>query len=65
MKHLSRGFLAVLLLLLLTGLPLKAADEASSGYHNYQELTQALKSIVGKNTKIAKLLSIGKSLKRP
>jgi len=62
MKYVQRGFLLVLLLALLTGLPLKAADDASTGYHNYQALTQALKNIVGKNTKIAKLQSIGKSL---
>jgi len=62
MKYIHRGFLLVLLLALLTGLPLKAADDASTGYHNYQALTQALKNIVGKNTKIAKLQSIGKSL---
>ncbi len=62
MKYLLRGFLSVMLLVLLTGLPLKSADDASSGYHNYQALTQALKNIVGKNTKIAKLKSIGKSL---
>lgn len=61
MKYLHRGFLSVLLLVLLAGLPLKSADDASSGYHNYQALTQALKNIVGKNTKIAKLHSIGKS----
>ena len=62
MKYLRRGFLLVFLLALLTGFPLKAADDASTGYHNYQALTQALKNIVGKNTKIAKLQSIGKSL---
>lgn len=62
MKFLLRGALSVLLLVLLAGLPLKAADDASDGYHNYQALTQALKNIVGKNTKIAKLQSIGKSL---
>ena len=62
MKYLFRGFLTVLLLVLLAGLPLNAADDASAGYHNYKSLTQALKNIVGKNTKIAKLQSIGKSL---
>jgi murein tripeptide amidase MpaA len=62
MKYLYRGFLSVFLLVLLTALPLKAADDASTGYHNYQALTQALKTIVGKNAKIAKLQSIGKSL---
>ncbi len=62
MKSIHRGFLSVLLLVLLAGFPLNAADDASDGYHNYQALTQALKNIVGKNTKIAKLQSIGKSL---
>ncbi|MCJ7580994.1 MAG: M14 family metallopeptidase [Candidatus Aminicenantes bacterium] len=62
MKYLHRGFVLVLLLALLTGFPLKAADDASTGYHNFQALTQALKNIVGKNTKIAQLQSIGKSL---
>ena len=62
MKYFLKGVLSVFLLVLLAGLPLKAADDASDGYHNYQALTQALKNIVGKNTKIAKLQSIGKSL---
>ncbi len=62
MKYLLRGFLSVLILVLLTGFPLKAADETTSGYHNFQAMSQALKSIVGKNSEIAKLQSIGKSL---
>ena len=62
MKIWRKGFLSILLFIALIGIPLTSADEASSGYHNHQALTQALKDIVSQNTKIAKLLSIGKSL---
>ena len=61
MKYFHRAIFSVLLFVLLTGLPLLAADDASSGYHDYQAMTQALKNMVGKNAKIAKLQSIGKS----
>jgi hypothetical protein len=58
MKFLSKSLLAMLMFLLIVSVPLKAAD----GYHNYQELTQAIKNLVAKNVQVAKLQSMGKTL---
>jgi murein tripeptide amidase MpaA len=58
MKFFSKSLLAVLMFLLFVSIPLKAAD----GYHNYQELTQAIKNLVAKNSQVAKIQSMGKTL---
>jgi len=58
MKFLSKSLLAMLMFLLIVSVPLKAAD----GYHNYQELTQAIKNLVAKNSQVAKIQSMGKTL---
>ena len=58
MKFFSKSLLAMLMFLLIVSVPLKAAD----GYHNYQELTQAIKNLVAKNSQVAKIQSMGKTL---
>ena len=40
-----------------------ADGNASEGYHTYTALTNALKQLTGKNPRIAKLISIGQTLK--
>jgi hypothetical protein len=56
---------AVLLCIILLMFPAGEVQAAQSadGYHNYTTLTQALKSAAAVNPQVAKLISIGKSLK--
>ncbi|MGD8535153.1 MAG: M14 family metallopeptidase [Candidatus Aminicenantes bacterium] len=65
MRNLSKITSAVLLLFSFFLLPasIPADDSPSTGYHNYQALTNALKQVAGQNSKITKLTSIGKTLK--
>lgn len=57
MRNLSRMLLFAALFMLLLNAPVKAEE----GYHNYMELTQAIKNLVAVNTQVAKLQSIGKT----
>jgi hypothetical protein len=65
MRNRSKTAFSLLLLFSFFLLPiaLSAEDNPSTGYHNYQALTNALKQIAGQNPKITKLTSIGKTLK--
>ncbi len=65
MRNLSKITFTLLLLFSFFLLPaaIPAEDSPSTGYNNYQALTNALKQVAGQNPKITKLTSIGKTLK--
>lgn len=65
MRTLPKKILCIILFFSFLFLPLTLSAEAnpSEGYHDYNALTAALKQLVGQNPQIAKLTSIGKTLK--
>jgi hypothetical protein len=65
MRTLFRTTLCIFLFLCFLFLPItsSAEDNPAEGYHDYNALTSALKQLAGRNPQIAKLTSIGKTLK--
>ena len=65
MRNISKTIVCIALLLSLLILPMtsQAAANPAEGYHDYNALTAAMKQTAGKNPQIAKLISIGKTLK--
>lgn len=65
MRNLSKMTLCIFLFFSLLLLPLTAPanNHPAEGYHNHSALTNALKQLAGKNPRITKLTSIGKTLK--
>ncbi len=62
MRYLFRISICLFLSILLLPMTSPANDNPAEGYHNYQALTDALKQLAAQNPKIAKLVSIGKTL---
>lgn len=65
MRTLFKTTLCIFLFLPFLFLPMtsSANNHPANGYHNHNALTNALKQMAGKNPQIAKLTSIGKTLK--
>ncbi len=65
MRNISKMIVCIALLLSILILPMtsQAAANPAEGYHDYNALTAAMKQTAGKNPQIAKLMSIGKTLK--
>jgi murein tripeptide amidase MpaA len=65
MRNLAKMTVCIFLFLSLLLLPMMSAANSNpaEGYHDYNTLTAALKQLAGKNPQIAKLTSIGKTLK--
>jgi len=65
MRTLFRTTLCIILFFSFVFLPMTSAAKSNpaEGYHNHSALTNALKQLASKNPQIAKLTSIGKTLK--
>ncbi|UCE42853.1 MAG: hypothetical protein JSV17_07865 [Candidatus Aminicenantes bacterium] len=65
MRTLFRTTLCIFLFLSIISLPMTSSSEGNpaEGYHDYDAMTTALKQLASRNPQIAKLKSIGKTLK--